>query len=224
MAIEYPRNKIIGVGFQKTGTSTIREALKILGYRVGDNKPRLLLPILEGRYEKVFRELSKYDAVEDNPWPLIFERIDEHVPGCRFILTIRDEEAWYQSVSRHIGGLRAPMHEWVYGKGKGLPKGDKAHAIEVYRQHNEKVRAYFRDRPKDLLEIDVTKGEGWEKLCPFLGEPIPDIDFPHFNRTKGERTGISEKSLQKRVKRGRKKVKFFLIRKYIESRGLYSVL
>jgi 3'(2'), 5'-bisphosphate nucleotidase len=43
---------------------------------------------------------------------------------------------------------------------------------------------YFKDRPQDLLVIDVTAGEGWEKLCPFLGKPTPDIPFPKANVTR----------------------------------------
>jgi 3'(2'), 5'-bisphosphate nucleotidase len=35
-----------------------------------------------------------------------------------------------------------------------------------------------------LLVLDITAGEGWEKLCPFLGKPIPDIPFPKANVTR----------------------------------------
>jgi len=45
------------------------------------------------------------------------------------------------------------------------------------------VFSYFKGRPKDLLVIDIPAGDGWEKLCPFLGVPIPNQSFPKKNQT-----------------------------------------
>jgi len=174
--------KIIGVGFQKTGTSSLRDALTMLGYKVGDNNYKLLFPILHGNYKKVLKTIQRYDAVEDNPWPLIYKELDKLIPGCKFILTLRDEESWYESVKRHINDLRDPMHEWIYGRGKGLPKDDKANTLQVYRKHNEEVLNYFKNRPQDLLIMNITQGDGWEKLCPFLNKEIPSLPFPHQNK------------------------------------------
>ena len=176
---------IIGVGFQKTGTSSLREALKVLGYRVKDTTKRALIPILKGDYDKILRMLKDYDAVEDTPWYIIYKELDQRIPNCKFILTIREEESWYKSVNRHIGNLRSANHEYIYGKGKGLPKEDKQHTIEVYNRHNAEVIEYFKDRPDDLLILDFTKGDKWEKLCPFLQKEIPNQLFPHYNNASG---------------------------------------
>ncbi|HKK61149.1 MAG TPA: sulfotransferase [Bacteroidales bacterium] len=175
--------KIIGVGFQKTGTSTLREALRMLGYSVKDTTPRALIPILKGNYNKVLSMLDGYDAMEDTPWYMIYKELDNYIPNSKFILTIRDEESWYKSVSKHIGNLKAAHHEWIYGKGKALPSKDKKNAISVYRQHNLEVQEYFRDRPGDLLILDFTNGDQWEKLCEFLDKPMPDKPFPHYNKS-----------------------------------------
>jgi hypothetical protein len=199
------KNMIIGVGFQKTGTSTLREALKILGYKVKDTTPRALIPILKGNYKRVLSIIKDYDAVEDTPWYYIYKELDERIPNCKFILTIRDEESWYKSVKRHIGDLRSAHHEWIYGRGKGLPKDDKENTIRVFREHNEEVVAYFKDRPDDLLILDFTKGDKWEKLCEFLGHPVPEMDIPHYNNSKLE---VNTKSkLAKWFKVTRKKLK-----------------
>ena len=175
--------KIIGVGFQKTGTSTLREALKILGYKVKDTTPRALIPILKGDFSKIRQILNGYDAMEDTPWYIIYRELDQMYPGSKFILTIRDADSWYTSVSKHIGDLRAAHHEWIYGRGKGLPKNNREHAIAVYNNHNEEVMNYFSDRPDDLLVLDFTKGDRWEKVCAFLDKEIPGIPFPHYNKT-----------------------------------------
>lgn len=211
------RPKIIGVGFQKTGTSSLRDALRLLGYRVGDNNHQLLWPILHGRWSRVFRKLNRYDAVEDNPWPLVYKEIDAHIPGCKFILTLREPESWYRSVSRHIGDLRDPMHEWMYGRGRGLPKDHKANTLNVFNAHNNDVLAHFKDRPEDLLVLDFTQGAGWQELCAFLGCEAPDASFPHANNKNKERQGSP--SLRRQVKVAKKRVKYALQIMYFRLRG-----
>ena len=180
--MEKAKSKIIGVRFHKTGTSSLRDALHILGYTVGDNNYKLLFSILKGNFRRVLKCINRYDAVEDNPWPLIYKQLDKNILGCKFILTIRDEESWYESVSAHLGDLRDPMHEWIYGRGKSLPKDDKYNSIEVYRRHNEEVLNYFKQREQDLLILDFSKGDGWEKLRNFLHKEMPDVPFPHANK------------------------------------------
>lgn len=202
------RHKVIGVGFQKTGTSSLRDALRLLGYRVGDNNHQLLWSILHGRWSRVFRKLNRYDAVEDNPWPLVYKEIDAHIPGCKFILTLREPESWYQSVARHIGDLRDPMHEWIYGRGLGLPKDHKANTLDVFNTHNNDVLAHFKDRPEDLLVLDFTKGAGWHELCAFLGCEAPNMPFPHANNKNKERRGSP--SLRRRFKVAKKRLKYAL--------------
>lgn len=173
--------KIICVGFQKTGTTSLKWALEILGYKVGGNKSWLLLPIVKNRWDRVLEVLNRYDVVEDNPWALIYRKIDQLVPGCKFILTYRDPESWYESVERYfrLPRARPPMHEWIYGRGMGQIAEEKENAISIYKQHIQGVREYFRDRPGDFIEFDISKGEGWKPLCDFLDCEIPDIPFPH---------------------------------------------
>lgn len=212
--------KLVGVGFQKTGTSTLREALKILGYKVGDTRYRLLLPILRNNWKQVFKELDRYDAVEDNPWPFIYREIDEHYKGSKFILTIRDSESWYKSVNNHIGDLRDPMHEWIYGRKKGLPKDDKTNAIMVYKKHNEAVLSYFYNRPDDFLILDFSSGDGWSKLCNFLGKEIPGLDFPHIN--KASYGVVKKESPGRKLKMLKKRIKYALQIRYIDLLGLWK--
>jgi len=42
---------------------------------------------------------------------------------------------------------------------------------------NKKVKNYFKDRPQDLLSLDLAKGDGWEKLCLYLGEDIQNTSL-----------------------------------------------
>ena len=207
-------SKVIGLGFQKTGTSSLREALKILGYNVKDTSQRALIPILKGNDEKIQRILKNYDAIEDTPWYIIYEKLDKWYPNSKFILTIREEEDWYKSVSRHIGDLKNPMHEWIYGNGMSLPKHNKENTIKVYKEHIKNVKKYFKGRPKDLLIIDFSKNEGWKEICEFLGKDIPNSSFPHANKTISKEKNFIQKSLRK-FKLFRKKIKYLIKIAYI---------
>lgn len=206
------KGMVIGVGFQKTGTSTLREALKVLGYNVKDTSSKALIPILRGNHSKVLSILKKYDAVEDTPWYIIYKQLDHLIPHSKFVLTIRDTESWYKSVKRHIGELRSAQHEWIYGRGKGLPKDDKQNTIDVYNKHNQEVIEYFKNRPDDLLIIDFTQGEKWEKLCLFLNKEIPTNPFPHYNKSLGN----GKKRKMNKFKFYRKQVKNYFKIKYID--------
>jgi hypothetical protein len=117
------------------------------------------------------------DAVQDNPWPLLYEELDEAFPGSKFILTIRDTDEWWASLFRHFGGKSTEMRTWIYGVGD--PKGHESLYKKRYDAHNASVVEYFADRSDDLLVLAITEGDGWDRLCLFLGEPVPDVSFPH---------------------------------------------
>lgn len=215
------QGKIIGLGFQKTGTSSLIEALKILGYKGKDDSTKALIPILCGNFPRVVAMLKNYDAVVDTPWYMIYKELDHYLPGSKFILTYREEEGWYNSVARHIGLLRNPSHEWIYGRGKGLPMDDRENTLKIYRKHLHEVRAYFKDRPDDFLEVDFTRGDGWDKLCPFLGRDIPDAPFPHANKWEAKSSRQSYYGEKKDFRFFRKQFRHAIKIWYIDRRGLW---
>ena len=156
--------------------------LEQLGYSVRAGSSRLLVPILKGNFNPVLKAADPFDAVRDIPWYNIYRELDEQIPDSKFILTVREEESWYKSVSRSIGDVKRANSEWLYGRGKGLPKFNKENTLHKYREHNKGVIDYFKDRPNDLLVMNISEGDGWDKLCPFLGKEIPDAEIPHLNK------------------------------------------
>ncbi len=64
-------------------------------------------------------------------------------------------------------------------------ESDRDGAIENHLNHKrtkyDKIKNYFKDRPDDLLVMNICDGDGWEVLCPFLDKPIPAVSFPHLN-------------------------------------------
>ena len=178
------KRKVFCVGFHKTGTTTMKHALEILGYRVtGPNATRD--PDIAVRLDRLVEGLAqKFDAFQDNPWPLVYRKMDALYPGSRFILTLRDEGEWFASNLRHFGTEPSPMRELIYGPGNGFPAGHEALYKDRMRRHNAEVAAHFAARPDDLLTLDVTQDAAWPRLCTFLGEPVPAVPFPHANSAK----------------------------------------
>lgn len=171
--------KVFGIGFHKTGTTSLRVALETLGYRVtgpnGVNDPK----IAERGEELALHLVQRYDAFQDNPWPIVYQSMDRRIPGSKFILTLRPTDEWIRSVVKHFGTESTPMREWIYGAGS--PVGHEGLYVRRYEQHNREVQEYFKNRPMDLLVLRIAEGGGWDQLCPFLGIPRRATPFPHEN-------------------------------------------
>jgi hypothetical protein len=105
---------------------------------------------------------------------------DAQYPGSRFILTVRDLDDWLDSRRRHVQKNQEMDAAGDYDGGF-LDVDVDAWAKE-YVEHEAIVRAYFAERPDDLLVLDITGGDGWEPLCEFLGHPVPDAPFPWKNQ------------------------------------------
>ena len=70
--------------------------------------------------------------------------------------------------------------------GPGSPAGNEPIYRRRFRDHNRSVLDHFKDRPRDLCVMDITAGDGWEKLCGFLDVPVPAAAFPHRNRAEAK--------------------------------------
>lgn len=174
--------KIFCIGFQKTGTTSLGRGLEILGYDVcgpvGVTNPQIGEKALDWALEKI----PHYDAFQDNPWPLLYKDLDRIFPGSKFILTTRHPRSWIKSAKKYFGSYEAAAEVWIYG-GVGTPVKNQKRFLQRYKQHNQDVREYFKNRPDDFLEIDFGKGHGWEELCSFLGRPVPSLPFPRSNKS-----------------------------------------
>ena len=178
-------SKVFGIGFHKTGTTSLKAALEILGYRV--TGPNFVddEDVAESALAKALAVAPQFNAFQDNPWPILYSEMDQAFPGSKFILTIRDEAEWYASTLRQFGSRTTPMRRFIYGAGS--PLGNEARYRACYRSHNEAVLQYFAARPVDLLLMDITRGDGWDLLCPFLGFEKPSRPFPYKNAGKDKR-------------------------------------
>lgn len=177
--------KIFGIGWAKTGTTTLGACFKQLGLHHTGTDLDLLRNVMAGDLNTVRAKADSFTSFEDWPWPLLYRQLDEWYPGSKFILTMRDPDAWLQSYSRMIHHQKARhdigvIREHLYGYADF--SGHEKHFQERYLRHNRDVQDNFRDRPDDLLVLDWSTGAGWTELCTFLDLPIPDTPLPHCNR------------------------------------------
>lgn len=170
--------KIFGVGWPKTGTTTLQRCFEILGYSYYGYKPSLV-----GKPELAMFIARRFETFKDWPWSLYYKELDERYPGSKFVLTTRETESWLLSyrnwVTRHQPtSAMKDVRKKVYGSASPTEE----QAIERYERHNFEVKEYFSDRPGDLLVVDWEQGDGWEQLCTFLDKPVPNMGFPHANK------------------------------------------
>lgn len=174
------RPKVFCIGFHKTGTTSLFAALTTLGYRVCGTIGHKWTAdeLAENGAQACINQMKDFDAAEDMPWPHFFRELDAAYPGSKFILTLRESEAWYRSIDNHFGHQATELNAFTYGRDYARARDYKDHWIATYNAHICAVRDYFKERHDDLLEMTLANGDGWEKLCPFLGDPVPAEAFP----------------------------------------------
>jgi Sulfotransferase domain len=205
--------KVIGAGFGRTGTMSLKAALERLGFGpcfhmidlIRDPTP---LPYWQAAAngEKVdwTEALDGWESTIDWPGCTFWEEMAEIWPDAPVLLSVRDPEAWYRSTYNSIheakemalrgelqGNTEEPpdpaVMQMINGLiWKGTFKGrftDKEFALEVFRRHNEDVKSKV---PADRLLVYEIK-QGWGPLCDFLGAEVPDEPMPHLNDTESFR-------------------------------------
>jgi len=197
---------VIGAGFGRTGTLSMKAALERLGY------------VRTHHMEEVFRSRKQidlwhdvgrgaepqwddifvgYQACVDFPSSTYYREILAHYPDAKVVLTTRDPDRWYASAAATIFRARELTPAWAVRFIPAARKmfelteatvwdrlfdgrfADEAFAKQVFVNYIEQVKA---DVPADrLLVFEVA--QGWEPLCEFLDCDVPDEPFPHVNDT-----------------------------------------
>ena len=178
------KRKVFGIGFQKTGTSSLGTIFDKLGYRVVSyHQFRDLAPREELAWEEIteraLRIAQDADAAKDTPWPLLYRELDAAFPGSKFIHMTRNTESWIRSAVNDFGDYPNAIHKAIYGVPH--PKGHEEVWIERYERHNREVAEYFKDRPDDYLRLRLEDEFSYEKVCDFLGEPRVGTGAPVAN-------------------------------------------
>jgi len=192
--------KIIGVGMGRTGTTSLQRALTAFGYPAY-NMEAVIKHEHFTQWIKIFNRetdqpdweslFSGYDASVAWPTCFFYKELMIAYPQAKFILTLRDEESWADSVLRNLQVLNSLKAFRFIPRVRGMieflddallknifdSKLDREHMIAVYQRHNQAVQAAI---PQEKLLIYQVQ-QGWEPLCAFLNKPVPNDPFPHEN-------------------------------------------
>ncbi len=187
--------KVIGAGFGRTGTMSLKLALEQLGFGPCYH----MVEVFKLQAWDLWYEASKdpahadwatifqgYESTVDWPNATYWKELADAYPEAKIILTERDPDQWFDSTQATI------FRQLGQGDG-GFPRmaaavvsalfdhqlHDREICTRVFREHNARVRATIP--PERLLVYEVA--QGWGPLCEFLGVPVPATPMPKTNTT-----------------------------------------
>ena len=200
--------RVIGAGFGRTGTLSLKIALEELGFgpchhmkEVMKNRDQTEWFLQASKGEKVDwqKVFEKYESAVDWPAVAYYQELADEFPEAKIVLGIRDADAWYQSVSETIYVVALNFPKWLglilsrvkkvddmvnrtvwVGEFSGRFE-DKEFAVDVFNKHIELVKKVI---PAERLLIHSAK-DGWQPLCDFLGVTAPDGPYPWVNESIG---------------------------------------
>ncbi len=196
--------KVIGAGFGRTGTLSLKAALEQLGYGPCHHMKEVMLHNdqaewfskaskgIEVDWHEVFKN---YSSAVDWPAAAYYQELADIFPEAKIVLSIRDPDAWYKSVNNTIFRVIPNFPKWIrfifprsdkvfnmiektiwQGEFSGQFE-DKKLTIQVYKDRVEAIKKTF---PAERLLIHSSK-DGWEPLCEFLDVGIPETPYPWLN-------------------------------------------
>jgi len=187
---------VIGAGFGRTGTLSLKHALEAIGlgpcYHMVEvfknpDAPNwwyeAALDPAHADWERIFKG---YNSTVDWPNATFYKELAAAYPAAKVILTERDPDDWFESTQATIFAERegmdpnAPFPRMIGKVIFELFDGrmhDKDHLISVYNAHNAEVRTVI---PADRLLV-YHVADGWAPLCDFLGVPVPEGETPNVN-------------------------------------------
>jgi len=194
--------QVIGSGFGRTGTKSLKAALERLGFGPCHHMHEIIAdPGQVAHWQTVAAGgtvdwsvvFAGYRAQVDWPGAHVWRDTARAFPHARVVHTLRPDDVWWASSQRTIATLmqrradldlpphmRDMLEAWDIMVGQGVFGGDltdRDAAIAAYHAHTKAVRQSLP--PERLLLFDVA--DGWAPLCDFLGVEAPDAPFPHHN-------------------------------------------
>ena len=199
--------RVIGAGFGRTGTTSLKLGLEMLGFGPCHHMIEVLKhPKEVPTWERAARGESidwktfmrPWGSSCDFPSAFYYRELMEAFPDAKVILSTRDPASWYTSMSETIVPMQTrfpnrfivPLLPVVSGPLRVLNGTsvaaeiidrfeDREYVLARYEAHIEEVK---RTVPAERLLVFEAK-QGWGPLCEFLGVPVPSEPFPRVNDT-----------------------------------------
>jgi hypothetical protein len=192
--------RLIGAGLPRTGTSSLREALRLLlgapvyhmseAFAHPEHAP-IWVAAMRGHPPDWDRFLAGYAAGVDTPFSTCWRELAAAHPTAPVLLSHRSSaETWYRSMERTVLARTREM----------VGRDDADPMVPLFRtmfhedfsdlDDPDDVRAGYERRLRDVRAeigperlVEWQPSDGWEPLCRALGVPVPDRPFPHENTT-----------------------------------------
>ncbi|KAI9488076.1 P-loop containing nucleoside triphosphate hydrolase protein, partial [Zychaea mexicana] len=203
--------EVIGAAYSRSGSKSLRDALNILGYRTlhGGNMIRERVgntELIENAYDHPDKSVDwnplfdGYNAAVEFPAVCFVQSLLEAYPDAKVILIERDADSWYESIKDTVCKLCETtgtreltenathlMHVfsklWLDGVLLDSKLMADAEAVKArYKAYNAWVKECV---PQErLLALKLEEGIDWNKICAFLGKPVPVEPYPRINSRK----------------------------------------
>jgi len=151
--------KVIGAGFGRTGTLSLKAALCELGFGPCHHMADVAAdPALEDKWLRKARGedvgwneiLGGYASIVDWPGCFYWQELLDHFPHAKAILTVRDAGAWYHSAAETIYAMAQAHRPQGHGHAPGMSDlirqgtfggrfAGRDHAVGVFAEHCRRV-------------------------------------------------------------------------------------
>jgi Sulfotransferase domain len=205
--------EVIGAGFGRTGTSSFKEALEILGFGkcyhmkivVENGHAPKWLEFSETKDPKLISDLldkGGFRSTSDHPACMFWHEQLKMYPNAKVVITVRDPNSWYKSWMDTVACLQPDCETCPFGTrvfmGMNFFRSfaKMTRTIITYgtfngdwskgnmiKCYNDHIEKVKLLCPPEKLLLFNVK-DGWAPLCKFLEVPIPDRPYPHLNSTK----------------------------------------
>lgn len=162
--------KYFVIGLPRTATTSVCVAALSLGFKTAHTI-----------YTQ--KGLAEAELLADTPIYCDYQKLDQQFEGAKFIYLTRDLTLWLPSIkqllkrmivniNRDDGGFHPSLKrsiKTVFAPFNEQNIEDDAFLKDAYERHFEAAKAYFNGREQDLLILDVTDENAFERFSTFLG-------------------------------------------------------
>lgn len=164
--------RAFGIGLSGTGCSGLSEAFEA-AYISSIHCPR------DRKFnEELFNAafpwsvLDIYDGVTGVVNLLVLDKLIAAYPDAKYVITHREKDEWLRYMRRSWDEAPDPIpHIVVFQRAAlyGTVYYNEEQLADRYDFWTAEIDAKFAAANITPLKLDITGGEGWEKLAPFLG-------------------------------------------------------